>query len=243
MLFDSYKTEKKTNRCFIVIPGFNQNPEALMPLIEILLQNGYDVFLWSYGQISETDSEFFLKNLISFLNSLEKKYFEINGLGYSFGGMWIKVLSEFISFKKNIFFAPAFYLKPRSWFLSYFLFLYKKIPSIPLGDNELEKKYRKHLGGVPSTEYKFLFSALRKYKPQIESSAKTVYQMFIAAQDELIDFERLKAWHSKQNKMGSFFEVSKEGAKLAYKHLIFDEITLSKSQFLEVKSQINKFIA
>lgn len=246
MLLQKFKSNSTAtvDKCFLVFPGFNQNPLALMPIIDILKTSGYDVFLMDYPEdASETQSEFFFAKTLEFIKSMADKYQSISIFGFSFGGFWAKALDDHFAFERVIYMSPAFFLRRRSWALEKILFLFKKVPSMPLGNPDWESKYRKFLGGVPVNQYRFLFHSLQLFKNEIDKPPRAKYFILINANDELILFSEIKKWHQKQSdSLGQFYELKPKGALIKYKHLGFDENTLGAEEFSNLKKLIEKFV-
>jgi esterase/lipase len=236
---------KATGTPILCIHGLNQQPMALRPLLLDLEKQDNKAYLLvlpghEVADQRPMDRESHEQSIINAHNYIVNKHGQTpNLLGYSYGGLLGAYFASELKFNKLVFLAPALKLRSYTLAIQPFLKILPKVPSIPLGNTQLETYYRFHTRGVPSQIYQSFFYF---YTRMIEADKTYLkdYSALVYAhpKDELIDSLGLEAWVKKHTQW-SFTQLDNSKAQFTrYNHLCFDSRTLGESVYNRMLSQI-----
>ncbi len=230
--------------------GLNQNPEALKTLLKDLSRRKMKTYLLhlpGHGGESDftglTGADFFTTHQEAYLY-LQKSYdLPLYFLGYSFGALIGVHQFPQCPFKKMVLLAPAIRLRRHAFLLKPILPFVSRIPSVRVGDDDFERRYRYHHAGVPTPVYSSFFSIYKENKQQAAQpweAANTL--MMMHPRDELVSFTQLKKLAETQERCTLIALDNSKATARRYNHLCFDPMTLGGESYQKMVKDITRFL-
>jgi esterase/lipase len=238
----------------VVVHGLNNKPSVMMELAEFLRANGSDIVLVSLsGHIngspdsSSVSREIWLNDLYNAYNlaeSLVNKSKPVYFLGYSLGALInLDLITQFptsINYDKMILLAPANATRRRVKILQLLTFFMNskwKLPSL------MPKAYRAS-PFTPIQAYKVLFEMTASVERQAYSDLHMPVLIIIDPKDEMISLKKLEKIMATYNiNKWQLFQIHhKPSGKSTYHHLIIDQHSLGKENWVAITSQIKNFL-
>ncbi len=226
-----------TKSVVLMCHGLTLKPERLHSIIEEFNKRNISVLNMALtGHRQNADSkkstsnlwldEFFKAYTIA-KNKADELNVDLHFLGYSTGALCASLLEiqSKVSFKRKVFLAPALEMKPLSFGMKYFAYLF---PFYSITHTSADGiAYDFHMNG-----YKAFFSLLKNFQQTKTSIKNSPTLIFMREKDEIVSYKKLMDFIEKKNLNNWQIRKFSENPKTKCHHFCFSKDTIHENDWI-----------